>query len=533
MQLSWSRSRHNDVIILTVKRIEPMLKTLLNTMKLRSKLMLLVLPLVITPIIVVALVTGFIANQQAYLGITQTSKDDLQHMAEFTIDLLRSYDKQYQDFRQDITGNLESELTSDSFRDLKEKIKNKRVGKTGYIYCIDRNGTLRVHPEEEGRNLLDAKDSNGNLFIREMIEKKSGWIRYPWQNVGDAKPRMKIVRYEYFKVWDWIVAVGSYEDEFYREANAIKSHIFISTIVLIGIVGFVAILLVFYTSAIATNPITQMIETIRKVRKGDMEARMDVVGNDELSEMASAFNRMTDIIQRNKEMESTLAQQGKMASLGVLSSGVAHEINNPLGVILGYAAYLEGKLSPEDPNYKYINEIKRESKRCKKIVQDLLSYARTPRPTLELTDLNELLREIVEFAANHTDMRGVTIKPDFTRDLPKIMLDGDQMRQVAINLILNAGGAMPEGGVLWVKTEFGPEGTVKISFSDNGCGIPAESLEKIFEPFYTTKARGTGLGLAITRQIIEMHHGEITITSETGKGTTVTVILPIDHEELV
>jgi two-component system NtrC family sensor kinase len=264
-----------------------------------------------------------------------------------------------------------------------------------------------------------------------------------------------------------------------------------------------------------------------------MEARMDVVGNDELSEMASAFNRMTDIIQRNKEMESTLAQQGKMASLGVLSSGVAHEINNPLGVILGYAAYLEGKLSPEDPNYKYINEIKRESKRCKKIVQDLLSYARTPRPTLELTDLNELLREIVEFAANHTDMRGVTIKPDFTRDLPKIMLDGDQMRQVAINLILNAGGAMPEGGVLWVKTEFGPEGTVKISFSDNGCGIPAESLEKIFEPFYTTKARGTGLGLAITRQIIEMHHGEITITSETGKGTTVTVILPIDHEELV
>ena len=504
---------------------------MLHSMKIRSKLLVLVLPLVITPIIVVALVTGFIANQKAYLGITQTSKDDLQHMAEFTIDLLRSYDKQYQDYRQDISGNLETELKSAAFNDLKEKIKNKRVGKTGYIYCIDRSGTLRIHPEGEGRNIIDAKDSNGNPFIREMIENKSGWIRYPWQNAGDSKPRMKIVRYEYFKVWDWIVAVGSYEDEFYKEANAIKSHIFLSTIVLILIVGFLATMLVFYASSVATNPITQMIETIRKVRKGDMEARMDVSGSDELSEMAAAFNRMTDMISRNQQMETTLAQQGKMASLGVLSSGVAHEINNPLGVILGYAAYLEGKLSPEDTNYKYIHEIKRESKRCKKIVQDLLSYARTPRPTLETTDLNELLKEIVDFAANHTDMRGILIHTEFDKGLPKVLLDGDQLRQVAINLILNAGGAMSEGGELTVVTEPGPDRTVRILFRDTGCGIPKESLEKIFEPFYTTKSRGTGLGLAITRQIVEMHHGEIGITSELGRGTCVAVTLPIDFEE--
>lgn len=510
-----------------------MLKNIVSHMKLRSKLLLLVLPLVIIPIIVVALVTGFIANQKAYLGITQTSKDDLQHMAEFTIDLLRSYDKQYQDYREEISGSLENELASQAFTALKEKIKNKRVGKTGYIYCIDRSGTLKIHPEAEGRTIIDAKDSNGNPFIREMIENKSGWIRYPWKNVGDQKPRMKIVRYEYFPTWDWIVAVGSYEDEFYKEANSIKHHIFVSTLILIGIVGFLATLLVFYASSIATNPITHMIETIRKVKRGDMQARMEVVGSDELAEMATAFNHMTNIIQRNQEMESALAQQGKMASLGVLSSGVAHEINNPLGVILGYAAYLEGKLNPEDPHYKYIHEIKRESKRCKKIVQDLLSYARTPRPTLEMTNLNELLAEITEFAANHTDMRGVTIQPSFEAGLPNVLLDGDQLRQVAINLILNAGGAMPEGGTLQIRTEAGLDRTVKISFQDTGCGIPQESLEKIFEPFYTTKARGTGLGLAITRQIVEMHHGTISITSEADKGTTVTVILPIDHEELV
>jgi two-component system NtrC family sensor kinase len=231
-------------------------------------------------------------------------------------------------------------------------------------------------------------------------------------------------------------------------------------------------------------------------------------------------------------MEASLAQQGKMASLGVLSSGVAHEINNPLGVILGYAGYLEGKMAEDDPNYKYIHEIKRESKRCKKIVQDLLSYARTPRPSLEPVELNDLLTQIVDFAANHTDMRRVSIRTEFTPGLPKVMLDGDQMRQVAINLILNAGGAMPDGGTLTVMTELLDEKHVRIVFSDSGCGIPAESLEKIFEPFYTTKERGTGLGLAITRQIIEQHHGEIRIESELGKGTTVTVTLPLEHEEM-
>jgi len=259
---------------------------------------------------------------------------------------------------------------------------------------------------------------------------------------------------------------------------------------------------------------------------------MTVEGQDELAEMAEAFNQMTEIIRRNKEMESSLAQQGKMASLGVLSSGVAHEINNPLGVILGYAAYLEGKMPEDDPNYKYIHEIKRESKRCKKIVQDLLSYARTPRPSLEPVDLNGLLTQIIDFAANHTDMRGVIITTRFAPDLPLVMLDGDQMRQVAINLILNAGGAMPEGGSLHITTAMADAGQVMITFSDSGCGISEESIEKIFEPFYTTKEQGTGLGLAITRQIVERHHGHITITSTPDKGTTVTLLLPIEHEDV-
>lgn len=417
-----------------------------------------------------------------------------------------------------------------SFEALKEKIKSKKVGQTGYIFCMDLNGTLQIHPDAEGTNLFTSKDGNNHDFAREMIAKKEGWIRYPWRNVGEKKARMKLVRYRFFKPWNWIVAVGSYEDEFYHEANLIKWRILESIFLVPLVVGFIAVILVFIAAKVLTDPIQHMTEVIRRVKRGRLDVHMEIDSQDELGELAATFNRMTAMIRQHQEMEATLAQQGKMASLGVLSSGVAHEINNPLGVILGYAAYLEKKIPEDDPNFRFIHEIKRESKRCKKIVQDLLSYARTPQPQLVATDLNGLLDQIVDFAANHTDMHHVTIRKKFDAELPQVSIDGDQLRQVAINLMLNAGAAMGRGGLLEVATAREGDEAL-ITFWDNGDGIAEENLEKIFEPFFTTRARGTGLGLAITRQIIERHHGRISIDSTVGVGTTVTIRLPLKHSE--
>lgn len=417
-----------------------------------------------------------------------------------------------------------------ALNDLKNKIKEKVVGQTGYIFCMNSKGTFTIHPEDEGENFYHIRDNNGHAFIQQMCENKHGWIRYPWSNDGEIDSRMKIVRYEYFEPWDWIVAVSCYEDEFYREANTISWNSLKFTAVITLLTCLVSVLLVTYGSKVLTKPIRDMIRVIRRVKSGHLNEKMKVDSDDELGELARTFNRMTEIITQNQEMEASLAQQGKMASLGILSSGVAHEINNPLGVILGYAGYLESKFDKDDPSYTYIHEIKRESKRCRKIVQDLLSYARTPQSVLEDTNINQLLSQIIDFAANHTDMHHVTIDKNFAANLPNLKIDGDQMRQVAINLILNAGGAIRDKGKLSIETKLDDD-QVLIIFRDTGIGISEDILEKIFEPFYTTKEKGTGLGLAISNQIIEQHHGSITITSTVGVGTTVTVRLPLEREE--
>ncbi|MGK2905495.1 MAG: cache domain-containing protein [Desulfuromonadales bacterium] len=644
-----------------------------DNLKIRWKMTVVVLPLVLVPVFVVGAVVGWIAYQQAQLGITQTSKDDLDHLAAFTIDLLDSHNQQFQVYRADKKALTEQELSSltsfaysmvesqdrlyrsgeidlasarqaastalkrvqvgetgyiyamtskgdlavhisregenvydetdedgrhfirsmckaataaapdklltiiypwrnaelgdrvprqkmvvyryykpwdwiiatggyldetyenpaserKAFAELKNRIKAKQVGQTGYIYCMDRKGTLTIHPEAEGENIYAAKDSDGIPFIKQMCEQREGWIRYPWQNPGETQPRSKIVRYLYYQPWDWIVAVGSYEDEFYRETNLIKGRILSSLGAISIVVGTLSVLMVFLAAKVLSDPIRHMTAVIRDIKRGQFHRQMEITSRDELGELAAAFNRMTSSLQRNRELETSLAQQGKMASLGILSSGVAHEINNPLGVILGYAGYLENKLDPEDPNYHFIHEIKRESKRCKKIVQDLLSYARTPRPEFAKTDLNQLLEQIVSFAANHTDMRGVKIVKKLSDDLPSISIDGDQIRQVAINLILNAGAAMANGGTLTVSTALEQDDAI-VTFTDTGSGIDEADLERIFEPFYTTKERGTGLGLAITRQIVEQHHGSIHMTSRLKQGTTVTIRLPLVREE--
>lgn len=417
-----------------------------------------------------------------------------------------------------------------AFVELKERIKEKHVGKTGFIYVADCKGQLVIHPEYETESVYTRMEKGALESFAASCRSGKGasWSRSVHYLGPDVESRASIARLEYFPPWDWVVFVEAFEDELFGSASETRTNILVSVIFLSLFVSVFAGMVAFYAAKRFTFPIFMMTEEIARAREGRLLKKITVPHAEELKKLAIAFNNMSDMIRRDKELEEKLARMEKMASIGVLSSGVAHEINNPMGVILGYACHLETKLDKDDRNLHFVQEIKQESKRCVKIVQSLLDYARVPRISPETTNVNALLHQIIDFASGHAELQNIVTDKRFVQDLPDINVDADQLRQVMMNLILNGAAAMVDGGTLRITTSQVEQG-VQIEVRDTGAGIPEGHLGEVFEPFFTTKNKGTGLGLAISKQIVEAHMGEIDIKSENGKGTTVRIVLPIDQ----
>ena len=237
--------------------------------------------------------------------------------------------------------------------------------------------------------------------------------------------------------------------------------------------------------------------------------------------------------QLNRDLATTqeeLVHAERLASMGQLAAGVAHEINNPLGTILIYSSLMLKGLQTGDPRRDDLAMVVSETTRCRDIVAGLLNFARQSRLVTRETDLNVLVEETLAQVERQPAFEKVTIVRDYAPDLPHLVLDGAQMRQVFLNIVVNAADAMPEGGALTVKTWLAADGqSAKVSFTDTGCGISEENLGKLFTPFFTTKqlGKGTGLGLPIAYGIVKMHRGQIEVQSKVGVGTTFTIGLPL------
>ncbi len=232
--------------------------------------------------------------------------------------------------------------------------------------------------------------------------------------------------------------------------------------------------------------------------------------------------------QRLRELNRQLLQSAKLASLGELAAAVAHEINNPLQILLGHIQLLENGIG--DPKAR-IQVIKQQIYRIRDITQHLLQLARSipTEAAPEPAEIVRILRSVLNFLSAQLQRDGIEIVTEFALSQCWVLGHPMQLEQVFMNLILNARDAMPEGGTLTVSVVQWDERTVAILIQDTGVGIPEEQLPKVFDPFFTTKppGKGTGLGLAIARDIILNHHGKISLHSEVGKGTTVKILLPI------
>ncbi len=244
-----------------------------------------------------------------------------------------------------------------------------------------------------------------------------------------------------------------------------------------------------------------------------------------------AFEHKRMVANYRKMNEERLMRSEKLASIGRLAAGIAHEINNPLTSVLTFSSLLLKKTEREDQKEK-LDIIVKETTRCRRIVKDLLNFARQGEPKKEEISINQVIENALSLMGNQLkigEMR-IAVKKDLG-ELPKLQLDPNQMLEVFVNIMINAIDAMPHGGELNLATSLTQDGkAVEIRASDTGFGISRENLARIFDPFFTTKepGKGTGLGLSVTYGIIDRHNGSIDVESEVGKGTTFIIKLPVE-----
>lgn len=272
-------------------------------------------------------------------------------------------------------------------------------------------------------------------------------------------------------------------------------------------------------------------EEVRFLRPDNRSVMVMITGGIDYGAFGCALSHHFIIknVNEKKQMERQIAQADKLAALGELSAGVAHEINNPLGIILGYTQLL---LKQEPDHADDLKIIEKHVKNCKKVVSDLLSFSRKGSSKVKCVDINEMVGGVVTFLSNHSDFRNIEMEKQLSGET-ELLVDGDEQEiaQVLVNLFINASHACDGKGTIRVSTQKADKRTVHIHVEDTGKGIEQHDLLRIFDPFFTTKpvGQGTGLGLSVGYGIIKRHHGDITVKSEPGKGAVFTITLPLNR----
>lgn len=292
-----------------------------------------------------------------------------------------------------------------------------------------------------------------------------------------------------------------------------------------------------------TQPLRELRDGAEAVGRGDFSRRINVSSSDECGELARSFNHMTENLKSSRDqLEKTvetlkttraqLVQSEKLSGIGEFVAGVAHELNNPLTSVIGFAELLHQQ-DVDEKQKKFSKRIVQSAERCHKIVQNLLSFARQHTPERKQASLNTIVESVIDILQYELRTSNIEIKKELAPELPPLLADAHQLQQVFLNILNNARQAMEGRTNSWVRVATRRVGEkLEAIFQDNGPGISEENLNKIFNPFFTTKpvGKGTGLGLSLSYGIIQEHGGDIRVQSKLGEGTTFTISLPVSTE---
>jgi signal transduction histidine kinase len=287
------------------------------------------------------------------------------------------------------------------------------------------------------------------------------------------------------------------------------------------------------------QPVLELRHKISRARRGDWRVSVGFAERkDEIGELGTDFNDMVRQLRENCQQcehlhNVHLQQAAHLASIGELAAGLAHEIKNPLTGIAGAIDIIREELPPNDANRAVLGEVQNECRRIKKTISDLLSYATPQLPQLKMTDLNATLEHAIQMVEHQPEGKNIRIVRQFDPGLPPLPHDPEQLRQVLRNLLLNSIDAISGEGEIRIATRLvSPQSSrtppsVEVVVSDTGAGMAPEQLARIFKPFFTTKHSGSGLGLAVSKRVIDQHGGSIHAESEPGRGSRLTIRLPV------
>ena len=429
----------------------------------------------------------------------------------------------------------------DMHRILKNYLVYKDVRK---ISLFSMDGIIRASTQDDE---LDKKVGDVEFYLKdhhfireEMVQVKNG-----------RKERERVYHYntpilnrpECFQCHDkakkiiGILTVSNSLKEMETMISKIEIHSIILAIITIAFLSFV---LGFLFLRFINIPIRKLTETMKKAEEGDFTVRASVKGRDEMGSLAENLNIMIEKLhlakQEAEQYHQELIQRAdRMASIGELASGIAHEIRNPLAGIQGAIQILAEGFPREDPRTQVTDEIQKQIYKLERLVKDLLNYTKPVPANYLPMDINQLVDKVLSFFITQRGRsEDFKIEKSFFSSLPKTMIDPNSMEQAFLNIILNAQKAMPEGGTFTVSTLAFPQRMddgkeareVQIIFEDTGVGIPRENLPRIFNPFFSTRPDGTGLGLSITKNIVEQNGGKIEVKSQVHVGTKFIITLP-------
>jgi len=332
----------------------------------------------------------------------------------------------------------------------------------------------------------------------------------------------------------------------------------------LGFILLVGLLVSYLVNRTIYLPLRDLDDGAERLAAGDLENSIPVRSKDEFGHLANSFNSMTRALRNSRveledwgrtleqkvekatselhKAQAETARSEKLASVGLLAAGIAHELNNPLTGVLTFSYLVRKNLPDDSPDAEDLDLVIRETKRCAGIIRRLLDFSREKTPEKAFCDLNILITETVQLIAQAAQLKDIEISTELYEHLPAVWIDENLIKQVIMNMLVNAQHAIENDGLITIKTRLldasecpdtlaEPQDMAEIVITDSGCGIPPDDLQRIFDPFFTTKGvgKGTGLGLSVSHGTIEAHSGTIEVESTVGKGTEFRIYLPIDQ----